>query len=361
MATKITFQATTILDAVSTAALWVTKKSPIQALQCVRFTLGENVLEISAMDSGVSDISLYLDAEGVNDNFDVCIPVDRLLPKLQVLAKSSADVTISFGKVVTITSSKHQSRINTVDTDLFPEIDRTFIPNVPTIDTEEFVTAINLTSAAANPKSPFPALEGVFISGNDMVSSDGVRMSLYTTPRFLNEDVLVPVTSLTRIASAINGIANVSIYKYKGKLIVGWDRGVIATTLIDYKFPDYKSVMPNKFETRFTVDRAELIEAVGLAFVDAADTEYLVVISANDHSGMELRADSPSGGHLSTLDLVSFDGEPKKFGISIKYLKDIIVKLKSDGVTFGVNEITGLIVISGSDKFRYGIMPMYFK
>ena len=360
MTIKITFSTETLLDAVSKASLWVTKKSPIQALQCVRFTLGENVLTISAVESGVTDITLYIDASGIDGNFDVCIPADRILPKLQVFAKSSAEVTMSFGKVITLSTDKHRSRVNPIDTEYFPEIDRSYVANAPKVDTDEFITATKMTMAAADPKSPFPALEGIYIDGNNMVSADGARLSIYTTSGFMNDSILVPATSLAKIIRAIEGISGVSVYRAKDKLVVEWDGGAISSTLISYQFPDYKSVMPEEYETRFLVDRGELLDAVNLAAVDALDSENLVVISASEEDGVKIFAESSTGEHSSVLDCLKFEGVPKKFGISFKYLKDAVTKLKSGAVEFGVNEATALIVLSDSENYRYGIMPMHY-
>jgi len=360
----MTFQTEKILDVVSKVSMWVTRKSPVQALQCIKFSLKEGVLELSAIDSGTTDISMYIDASGVEGSFNVCIPADRLLPKLQILAKASGELSMTFGNFVTIKSGNHTSKLATVDTILFPTLDRSFMVDsdkvAKKIDGKELVTAIRMTMAAADPKSPFPALEGIFMNGTDVVSADGARLSIYNTEKLVEEETLVPAVSLAKIAKAIDGLEEIYVYRVGGKFIVSWQDGVIATLVINHSFPDYKSLMPTEFETTFSVSRDELAEAISLATTDALDSENLVVISVNDDGKVEISASSSSGKHTSDLDCLQFNGPPKRFGASIKYLKDALIKLKSDIITFSVNAPTALIVLSDSDNYKYGIMPMYF-
>ena len=360
MAVKITLKTKAILNAVAKASLWTTKNSPIQSLQCIRFTYADNILELSAMDGASTDISLYLDVEG-EGTFDVCIPVDRILPKLQVLAKTSKEVSMSFGKVIMLSTEKHTSRISPIGVELFPTVDRDFDFDSGTeVATSEFVGAIKKTMASADPNSPYPALEGIFFNGNDMVSADGTKISIYSKTEFVNTETLVPATSLARIAKAIDGIAEVSVLRSDKKFVVFWNGGVIASTMIDYAFPDYKSLIPKDFETTFTMHKSDLQEAKGLATVDALESKNLIIIDAGD-GAILIAAESDAGGHSSVITPKEYSGPSKRFGISIKYVKDAIMKIQSPLITFGVNDPSGLIMLYGGEFYKYGIMPMYVK
>ena len=360
-ATKITLKTKTLLDAVSKVSMWTTRNSPIQALQCIRFTLSGGAFELTAMDGSSTDITLFVDAGEPDGEFDVCIPVDRILPKLQLLAKSSDEVSLSFGKSVMVTTKRHKSRISPISAELFPTVNRDFVLDGGTeVSVQEFVNAIKMTMASADPNSPYPALEGIYMNGEDMVSADGTRIAIYTKDEFVDGDILVPATSLARVAKAIEGIDTVFVLRGDERMIVYWDEGIIVSTLISYSFPDYKSLIPESYETTFSLSRSELLEAIGLANVDAVESKNLLVIKASDDT-VVIMAESDAGGHISELDPTNFDGPPKDFGLSIKYLKDAIMKLKSSNITFGVNSATKLVVLYDDDSYKYGIMPMHWK
>jgi len=357
---KITFKSKAILDAVSKVAIFAANKSPIQALQCVRVTLGNGVLELSASDGSSVDISVYIETDS-DGEFDLCLLAEKLLPKLQVFAKAADTIDISFGKIVTLKAGKHVSRINSISPDLFPDLDRSFIAKIANIEkvaSGELVTAIRMTVAAADPKSPFPALEGIFMNGVDIVSADGARLAVYKSPGFIDDPTVVPAASLSKIAQVIADVENIYVIRYGDKLVVGWDTGVVTSTIISHSFPDYKSIVPNGFETKITVKRTELLEALNLATVDAVDSSNLVIISVSEENGMAISAESGTGGHSSTLDYTKFSGNPQKIGLSIKYLKDATTKLNSEEITFGINSPENIVVLTDSDSYVYGIMPM---
>jgi len=359
VATKITLETKTLLDATATAAMWVTKKSPIQALQCIRFTFASGILELSATDASSSDISLYLPVDQ-DGEFDVCIPVDRILPKLQVLARSSKALTITVGKTVTIATSVHSSRINPVGVDYFPELSRDFDFDAGTeVQSAEFADAIQKTVVAADPKSPYRALEGIYMNNGDMVSADGTKISLYKAD-FVSGSVLVPADSLAKVARAISGLDAVKILHTESKFVVYWSGGVIVAATIGYDFPDYNSIIPKEHETEFVLDRSILLDAINMATADALDSQNLITVDASGETIL-IQANSSSGGHSSKIEPESFSGPSKRFGLSVKYLKDALAKISGSQVTFGVNSPSALVMIYSGTEYKYGVMPMYVK
>jgi len=359
---KITLKTKTLLDATSKAAMWVTKKSPIQALQCVRFTRTGNKLELSATDGSSTDISLYLEVDGEGDDFDFCIPADRLLPKLQILAKSEQDITLTFGKTVSLTSGSHYSRINTIGTEYFPELQRKpeYFSATKDVLSDDLIDAISKTLASADPNSPYPALEGIYINGKDVVSADGTKIALYTDVSFMDGDILVHADSFSKIAKAISGTQNIAMIRDDKRLVVVWGGGISTATIIGYDFPDYKAIIPEGYETEFSLDRQELLDAIGLASSDAVDSNNLVVIDAGSDAVI-IHSESSIGDHTSEMKPLTFSGPQKRFGISLKYLKDALAKIKKNNIEFGVNATNGLIVLHDGDIYKYGIMPMYVK
>lgn len=362
MASKITLKSKDILGAVSKAAMWASPKSPIQAMQCIRLTCQDGVLSLSATDGSADDITIYMEVDDTEMVFDVCIPASMLLKKLKILAKSSSEIVFGgFGSVLTMRTSRHNSRINTVSPEYFPDLNRDInlddSVEVKVLDLKE---AITKTVAAADPNSPFPALEGVYLHGDDMVSADGTKIALYRDAGFIDTDALVRASALSKIARAIEEEQAVSLLKQNKKLYVVWDSGIVSSALIGYDFPDYNQLVPKTYETRFAVNGGELIEALELAAGDALESNNLVTINA-DKESVIISSRSSIGEHQSELDTTFFDGPPKLFGMSIKYLRDAVQKIKTADIYFGVNKPSSIIVLYDGDIYQYGIMPMYVK
>jgi len=290
--------------------------------------------------------------------FDVCVPPDKVLPKMRILARLSDDVTLSIGKMVVISAGKHVSRMGTYDPNDFPYTKRDFDFSVGhTIPSDEFVDALKKTVAVADQDSPFPALEGVYFSNGDMVSADGTKITLFNNIPVLDEDTLVYAASLAKIAKAIDGVGDITIVRSGNKIAIAWSYGIATATIIEYDFPDYKKLIPMEYETVIRVDKNLLRATIGLAASEAQEINGLLIFDIQD-SVLLVQATADTGMHTSEIDCLSASGPPKRFGVAYQYVKDALSKMETGIVGIGINSTNGLIVFYSDEDYRYGIMPM---
>lgn len=363
MAKKIVLNTRTLKENLDAAIRWVQPRTINQALQSFLIAHdGQKTLRISATDGLSTDITLYIEA-GECDKFELCIPAARLSEKISAYSTFTDEVTVNFGKKVTIRSASGRdiTEISTFDSHDFPSIIQHEMADSPTqIDADEFVRAVALTRGAVDPRSPFPALSGIYFSENgDVVSIDGYRMSMLRWKPIAQSGVLVNGNTCFHIGNAIAGKDDIVSFLDNERLVFKWPGGEISTTLMsDIKFPDYKSIIPSSAGTVAVVAGKKFKSKLLLAKGDAIETQNLIVLEIHEDA-LLIRSRSGIGGHQSELDYVSLSGNPVTVGLSIKYLNDAMSKIGDEDMSIAIRDEKSLVVFSPIDNdYIYGIMPM---
>ena len=190
MAKKLKFKTKDLADVLNIAIRWVEKRTVIPALQGFLINAGHNIFSVSATDGLSTDITVTIEMDSEVEELVACVPADLLTRTIGTLSKVSKEVELSFtSKNVTVISEKKRSRISLFDETTYPalSIDVDVEKEHTDIDVEEFARAVYLTKSAYDPKSPFPALEGIYFNGSDVVSVDGYRLCLVEGFELLEE------------------------------------------------------------------------------------------------------------------------------------------------------------------------------
>ena len=331
---KITMKASVLYNALQTASHWVKKASINQTLQGVMIEHADGVLSITATDGLSTDITLYLEVAS-DGEFSVCVPAALLITKLQVYDSGNMEITISFGKVVTVRAGKHLSRLILLDKSLFPNVTRDFLEKaaaegVSEIDPSEFIDAVGKIVGVSDPSSPYPAIGGVYLNKNDVVTIDGVKVALLSGTNLIEDTILVSGTTCSKIAKALAGIKRATMFVEEGyRLVVYWEGGVITTTLLQYDFPDYASIIPDEYSTEIELLREDLLTTMQLTTVEAREVENLVMLDFEEES-LLVQAVSGVGTHQSEVSYISMAGEPIRIGMSMIYLIDALRKINNE-------------------------------
>lgn len=355
---KVTIAASVLHDAVARASHWIERASISPALQGMVFECANGVLGITATDGLTTDITIYINVDK-EPEFRVCLPANMLAAKLGVYAKVGGDINISIGKAATIKCGPHTSRVQFLDIDYFPTVKRGFdVSDKEKIESSAFIDAVSKTTGTYDAKSAFPALGGIYMNNGDVVSTDGIKVALLSGAGIVDGSILVNGATCSKIAKAIDGIEEISLFTQDNRLVVSWESGVITTTLLDFEFPDYAGIVPHEFSTSVTIDKELLLEAITLSRLEALEAhDFIILDIAKD--GVILRAISNSGTHESSLGIESFSGDELTVGLSSSYMIDALRKIKAKMVQILLNGPTKLVVLYDGVNYKYGIMPKY--
>ena len=245
---------------------------------------------------------------------------------------------------------------------------------------------------AASTDDSRPTLTGVEVKFQGdrltMAATDGFRLSLRSVELnhpMTDEDitVIVPAKSLgelARISSDADEDEPVQVLVTEKRnqilfLVTGKPEGrgsfhrvELVSQLIDARFPDYKAIVPTSHKTRTTVDTAELLKAVRVAFLFARENNNIIRVAiepsnGDDNGQMRLTATSNEmGDSVNEIDAL-VDGDELEIAFNAKYLIDVLSQIDQPQISLETTESTrpGALrpVGMGTEEFLHVVMPMH--
>jgi len=278
----------------------------------------------------------------------------------------------------------------------FHIIDASDFPVIPTGDGNSTLTIapatlrhmIQQVAFAASTDESRPTLTGVYMTTDDdrlvFVATDGYRLayrstSLSDAPRDLA--VIVPARSLNELARIAadadeEGKATVTITRGSNQVVFrvpgkgttetkgAFQRAELVSQIIDATYPNYKAIIPAKWETRVILNTQEFTQVIRRAYLFARESSNIVKLSIEPGNPGTLRvfaSSSDYGDHTAEIDAI-VEGGGIDIAFNGRYLLDVLPTLDSPQMTLETTKANrpGVIrpVGTGADEFLYVLMPM---
>ena len=131
------------------------------------------------------------------------------------------------------------------------------------------------------------------------------------------------------------------------------------TKLIDGKFPDYRSVIPQQGGNLMVAPRETLKQALTRTAILASD-KYRGIRLTFEQNKLTCQTHNPEQEEAEEDLEVSYAGEPVEIGFNVNYLLDVLNALPDAEVQFELRDSNSSILIQGveSKDCQYVVMPM---
>ncbi|MDH5717808.1 MAG: DNA polymerase III subunit beta [Spirochaetia bacterium] len=133
----------------------------------------------------------------------------------------------------------------------------------------------------------------------------------------------------------------------------------LSSRLLEGKFPDYKKVIPETAEIKFSIERKIILDALQQIMVMTEPPSHQVkLFLTNDN--LEISANTPDVGEAEISIPVEYKGEELEIGFNALYLTDILKNLNCEKINVELNDSSKPIVIKDNDDpgFVSLVMPM---
>lgn len=228
-----------------------------------------------------------------------------------------------------------------------------------------FAEAVGQVARAASRDEARPVLTGVLVE----VSREGVTLVATDSYRLAVRDLIataageakaiIPERALSEAGRAAQAIEKGEIEIFVDENQVAFKVGGLTLTsrLIEGEFPNYRQLLPEKYDSRLTVSRQQLIDAVRRVGLLARDTSP--VRMEFNALGVKLSSSSPDLGQAVEAVEARYEGEDMTAAFNPTYLADGLAAAAGESVRLEVRD--GLkpgIVRGESDEFTYLVMPV---
>ena len=358
---KIRCDRDVLSEALQTVQRGVSSRPGIPALTGVLLEAGSQGLTLTTTDLEVSarlTIDVQVTEEGI-----ALVPARLLADTVKSLSDAPVDVEADQAQA-TIRCAAYEGSLRLLPAEDFPSLQPPAGTRI-VAGAGVFAEAVGQVARAASKDEARPVLTGVLLEvsheGVTLVSTDSYRLAVrdLVATSAGEARAIVPERALSEAGRAAQTAEKGDIEVFVDDSQASFQIGPFTLTsrLIEGEFPNYRALLPEAYESRLTVSRQQLTDAVRRVGLLARDTTP-VRLEFNA-LGVKLSSSSPDLGQAVEAVEARYEGEDITAAFNPHYLVDGLAAATGEMVRLEVRD--GLkpgIVRGESDDFTYLVMPV---
>ncbi|OGL74535.1 DNA polymerase III subunit beta [Candidatus Uhrbacteria bacterium RIFCSPHIGHO2_02_FULL_60_10] len=313
------------------------------------------------------------------------VPSKLFSDYVALLPKDRVDVSLE-GNSLVISCGTYKTTLHGVPASEFPLIPTIDRKQRIAVSVSELKKAIGQVLFAVAPNESRPEISGVMM--RFMPTSGGLRIVLAGTDSYRLAEKVVAAdtthsTSITESVSVIvpsrtvaelirilgvfkdeaSGPSQLEIFIGDNQIMFAFNNTEIVSRTIEGKYPDYRQLIPDRFETEVVVEKEELLRAVRTTSLFSRTGLNDVHLTFRPDQPIHLSSrNNQTGEHAVDLEGV-VNGKNNEVTVNFRYFQDGIANIESGGVTLqlidGMSPCVIRPVSDGKDgDYLYIVMPI---
>ena len=348
-------------EALQTVQRAVSSRPGIPALTGVLMNASGNELVLATTDLEVSArlrLEVQVQEEGV-----ALIPA-RLLADMVKSFEQAPVILEAEGGQARIVCSNYEGTVRCLPAEDFPALQDPAGTRV-TVDASGFAEGVGQVTRAASRDEARPILTGVLLEisreGVTMAATDSYRLAVRELSATAEGEAkaLVPERALSEAGRAAGGEEKGQIELFVEHSQVAFRIGALTLTsrLIEGEFPNYRQLLPERYESRLSASRQQLLDAVRRVGLLARESSPVKM--EFNALGVRLSSSSPDLGEAVEVVEAKFEGDDLTAAFNPNYLIDGLTGVTGDRVEIEVRDGLKPAVVRGEGEgFVYLAMPV---
>lgn len=365
---KIICEKQKLYNAVTRVSKGASQRSTIAALEGIRVRLTPGQLELTGYDLEFG-IQTTIDVES-DDSGEFVIDAHLLSESVRRFSGNNITIEINEKHKVSMYCDATEFHISAMSAEEYPSLPSMDEKESLEIEQKTLKTMINQTSYAASLNESRPVMTGELfeVTGNTLsvVAIDGYRLAIRNelicsqkTYRFV-----VPKRTLTEIASMLKEDEETpcNIFANKNHIIFEFNGYTVFSRLLEGEFHNYKSSIPESFETEVVIKTTDLIRCLERCSL-LINSKFNAPIQCN-FSDDKLNVKCETGiGKINDTISAQISGPDVRIGFNNRYLLEAMKASDCDQVKIqltGGNRVAKVVPMQG-DSFIFLLMPIQLK
>lgn len=293
-------------------------------------------------------ITVSLNAS-VTEKGDLAIPAKTLGDLVSRLADPEASLVLSGDPqkgqihVAAVGKQKFSGNLPSLAKDDFPKAAKLEGEVKLSVPAKDLLSGLRRTAVAAAVEDGRRYLTGVLfdLDGSDLklVATDSHRLAFVRIGvggKFQKREFLVPIRSVQELIRCIpSDDSSVTLTFTERVAIFATDGLSLQTQLIAEKFPNYAQVIPKEFETHFSANVSDLMQALRLISVFCDNQNPRVTFKLDSSSAKLSTVSQDRGSGDATVD-IKYAGSPIELAFNVYYCMDAISQVSTPEVQIRV-------------------------
>src|SRR5687767_2436586 len=348
-------------EALQTVQRGVSSRPGIPALTGVLLDASEDgTLTLTTTDLEVSarlTISVHVQEAGI-----ALVPARLLADTVKSLSEAPVDFETDKSQAH-IRCAAYEGALRLLPADDFPGVQEPSGTAI-SVDPAAFAEAVAQVARAASRDEARPVLTGVLLEINRegvvLVATASYRLAVrdLVAPAAGEAKAIVPQRALTEAGrAAADQKSDVEAFTNGSQIAFRVGALTLTSRLIEGEFPNYRQLLPETYESRLTISRQQLFEAVRRVGLLARDTTP--VRMEFNALGVKLSSSSPDLGQAVETVEARYEGEYLTAAFNPQYLVDGLSAATGESVRIDIRDGLKPGVIRGEgDELTYLVMPV---
>ena len=354
-----------LMSALNTVSRALAVRSTMPVLEGILLESCADGLRLMCTDMALS-IETVIPAT-VEEEGRAVMPGRLFLEVIRKLPNDTVSIQINERHAATIrcqTSRTTLSGMNPMEFPELPEIEGGAQVSIPQNVLRDMITK---TSFAIGTDESRPILTGALmeIEAEEvrLIALDGFRLAVRREKMSGSQNPVQAVIGgkmigdLSKVLEDSDEPAGLTITRSHLCATMGATR--VITRLLEGEFIRYRQILPSDFQTRVTVRRSQLAEAIDRASLIAREGKNNLVRFKIEGDSMTLSSNAELGDVQEQIDVVT-EGKDIEIAFNVRYVSDVLKVLSDDNVCMRFNSNVSPCVLcpQEGDAYLYLVLPV---
>lgn len=353
-----------ILEGISIVQKAITGKSTMPILEGIYIKTNENSLTLIGSDMDVS-IQTTVNANIIEQG-SIVIDAKIFGEIIRKLPNASIKIETLENQIIRITCEKSVFDVVYMNTNEFPELPEINEDLKVSVKQNILKNMIKGTSFAIAQDETRPILQGILFEVKDknlnLVALDGYRLAIKSEflDTDINIDVVIPGKTLNEVSKILEDVDDiVDITFTNNHILFNLEKTKIISRLLEGKFINYNSLLPQEHKLLVDVNRQELQNAIERASLMAKDGNTNLIKLDIQQDNLIITSNSQLGKVREEIS-IKLQGEEVQIAFNSRYLLDVLKNVEDDEVVMKMTSGISPCVIEqkSSENAKYLVLPV---
>ena len=361
-----------LLKAINSVVRGVASKTTMPILEGILIQTNDNEIKLTTYDLEIG-IEYVIESE-VEEQGNTVVNAIMFSEIIRKLPDTQISIVLNENNLLVIECEGSLYKLATMNPEEFPELPKINIENSIQLDQRTLKSMVRKSIFAVSIEENRPIFTGCLFEINEnklnVVAVDGFRLawtSNFLENKSTNFKAVIPGKTLNEVNKILSDSYDyIKIGVSKNQALFEMENCKIVTRLLDGEFLNYKSVIPQNWETRIRVNKKDIqecFERISLISASIAEKEKKYPVKVKIEVGKVTISCTNQTGDAKEELYIETEGKELEAGFNPKYFLDALKVIDDEEIfiDFGTNISPCVIRPIENEDYSYMILPIRMK